>query len=144
MHYTGRCSRYHRYKWPISGVIHGGGDIYASQPWSDHLRRIWYRNKMNYIVVTSTFYKNKHTYCRNNVTSYIGHVYFSKYASVNILSIICNISDIVSDHFPLKITISIDMNFRYNVDNGNDSRFVTRYPHIDWSDSKLGNLVYID
>jgi cation transport regulator ChaC len=45
----------------------------------------------------------------------------------------CNISDVVSDHFPLKTTVSINV----RADDVHHSRFVTRHPHMNWSGANL-------
>jgi hypothetical protein len=78
--------------------------------------------------------KVDYTYSKNNIASYIDHVFFSKYCHDKIVdcSILCDMSDVVSDHLPLQTTVSIDV--CNEPQEKIPARFATRYPRIDWSD----------
>ena len=125
----------------------------ASMPRAEQLTRNWYRRHpfsrhtillydflcQNDMYSCNFEFKQKvnYTYCNNNINSCIDHVFFSKHCHDKIVecTILCYMPDVVSDHLPLRTTVSIDM----CVDGPQDTtppRFTTRYPRIDWSDKK--------
>ena len=131
------------------------GDMNAPLPWQHHLPHQWYKrhpftrhslllydficNNDMYCCNLDFDQKVNYTYSRNGHTSYIDHVFMSKFASglVKDCQILSNLANNVSDHLPLKSSIDI------HIENSKTSEVqtcpVNKYPTLNWSKINLCN-----
>ena len=79
-------------------------------------------------------------YCfhRNGLQSYIDHLFLSKYTSDKVFDCV-NLPDIdiVSDHLPIRTTISLNIGDNRQGDDNNSGIYHERYPYVDWSKSNM-------
>ena len=131
------------------------GDMNASLPFNVQLSRNWYKGtpftRHSYLLYDFVcqnelyscnfdFNQDVHyTYHKNNAKSYIDHVLFSNFAHEQVIDckILC-LSDIVSDHLPIKTTLVVRVNDVTCKDNQPVvlTRPALKFPRIDWSDNK--------
>ena len=131
------------------------GDMNAPLPRQHHLPKQWYKrhpfnrhslllydficNNELYCCNIDFNQKVNYTYSKNGHTSYIDHVFMSKFASgmVNNCQILSDLANNVSDHFPLKSSINIGIeNTKVSAIQTNP---VNKYPSLNWSKINLCN-----
>ena len=85
---------------------------------------------------------SSYTYFNSNCTSYIDHVFISKYVydSLNACHIICDLPDNISDRYPLHTSIKLNVRPGTNADN--ELYDIPVFPRIDWSSADKCNIYH--
>ena len=127
------------------------GDMNCAMPIGNKLNKLWYKShpftKHSYLLYNFMCHNDlyscnfdfdqdvDYTFYKNDVSSYIDHVFFSKFASENVSNckILC-MPDNVSDHLPIRTDIVLNVNVPS--DCSIPKTMGVAYPRIDWSDTR--------
>ena len=126
-------------------------DMNCSMPIGNKLNKLWYKShpftKHSYLLYNFMCHNDlyscnfdydqdvNYTFYKNGVSSYIDHVFFSKFAYDNVTDckILC-LPENVSDHLPIRTNIVLDI--KVTSDCSSPKTVGALYPRIDWSDNR--------